>query len=368
MALAGAPPQQLPPDVVLLSKIKARVAEELVRLPDFTCIETIRRSLLYHSSATPDTVDTVRLEVAFVNGKELYGWPGAGRIDQADLGRLVGGSIGNGYFALFLNNIFLVRSTTFQYVGPIKLDGQDTIQYDYKVPQIAGAYHLRSTLGTATVGYHGSFWVKEGTVDPIRIKVIVDDVPQDIGFSAATSELDYGTISIAGRSYVLPHSADIVLTDTHGNQHTNDLSFQTCHEFVGESTVKFESSETQSEIALPEEFTAALSLVTPLDSKTAAGGDRIEATLDSDLAVPGGVIPKGAKFSGRVGHATKNGAAYSLDLVFTAIDFPGAHVDIGDRVNQSSVKDRIGQSSSGEVRIESGAHVALHSGSSKSAK
>jgi len=35
-------------------------------------------------------LETVRLEVAMVEGRELYGWPGSNRIGEANLDRLIG--------------------------------------------------------------------------------------------------------------------------------------------------------------------------------------------------------------------------------------------------------------------------------------
>ena len=362
LLVCAAPQQQeLPADVVLLSKIKARVAENLTHLPDFTCTETIRRSIQYKGHATADMVDTIRLDVAFVNHQELYGWTGEGKIDQTDPTRMVGGSIANGYFASFLNNIFLVSTTTFHYAGHVKLDGQDMLQYDYKVPQIAGAYRLRSLHGHAVVGYHGSFWLKEGTLDPLRINIAADDIPSDSGFGAAISRLDYGPVDIRGKSFVLPGAGEFTFTDTDGNQSRNNLSFRACREFVGESTVRFETAEAGPKIALPDEFSAELELATPVDAATSAGGDRIEATLVHALkAADGSTIPEGARFSGRLGHVTKTGASYSMDLVFTAIDYPAGRADLTSRVNDVVIKDHIDRSSEGLI-YKAGTHIELHS-------
>jgi hypothetical protein len=45
LALACQAQQEPPPETLQLAKIKAKVAENLSRLPNFTCTETIQRSL-----------------------------------------------------------------------------------------------------------------------------------------------------------------------------------------------------------------------------------------------------------------------------------------------------------------------------------
>src|SRR5450756_2396414 len=98
--------QDLPPDVLLLAKIKVKMAENLNRLPNYTCKQTVERSRRRTPARKFELLDTVRLEVALVEGKELYGWPGANRIVESEIGHLVGGTIGNGDFGLLARAFF----------------------------------------------------------------------------------------------------------------------------------------------------------------------------------------------------------------------------------------------------------------------
>ncbi len=71
LAVLLAQAQQGPtPDVSLLSRIRTKVAENLKRLPNYTCTQTIIRSLRRTPAAKLQRLDTVRLEVAYVGGKE----------------------------------------------------------------------------------------------------------------------------------------------------------------------------------------------------------------------------------------------------------------------------------------------------------
>src|SRR5580765_1594238 len=66
----------LPPGVLLLSRIKRHVREDLGRLPDYTYLQTAQR---YHGPADKPAAqsrDVVRLEVLYAGDKEMYGAPG----------------------------------------------------------------------------------------------------------------------------------------------------------------------------------------------------------------------------------------------------------------------------------------------------
>src|SRR4030095_10420178 len=74
-------PQDLPPGVLLLSRVKRHIKEELQRLPNISCLETVQRE---HQ---PDMnkrrhLDTVRLEVITNGDKEFFASPGDRRFSQ----------------------------------------------------------------------------------------------------------------------------------------------------------------------------------------------------------------------------------------------------------------------------------------------
>src|SRR5215467_1270517 len=92
---AQSPETPLKPEVIQLSRIRARAIENLNRMPNYTCRETIERSVRKPPAKRFQLVDTVRLEVALVKGKELFGWPGAEKFEEGEIGDLVkGGAIG----------------------------------------------------------------------------------------------------------------------------------------------------------------------------------------------------------------------------------------------------------------------------------
>ena len=83
--------QPLSPDVLLLARIKAKAVENLQRLPNYTCTQTIERSRRGAKARKFEPLDTLRLEVALVEGRQSvdmldpgwvrpfarYGWAGS---------------------------------------------------------------------------------------------------------------------------------------------------------------------------------------------------------------------------------------------------------------------------------------------------
>src|ERR1700676_3351562 len=103
---------ELAPEILLLDHIKARMAENLRRLPNYTCTEVIDRSRRRRGTDRFAPVDTLKLDVALVDGKELFSRLGASRFEETDIrdfGR-DSGAISSGEFALQARNIFLTDS------------------------------------------------------------------------------------------------------------------------------------------------------------------------------------------------------------------------------------------------------------------
>src|SRR5262249_1195220 len=91
----------LKPETIDLPKIRARTLNNLARQPNYACVETVERSQRAGSSRKFQVVDTIRLEVALVDGKEMFAWPGSKKFEDTDIRDLVStGAFGNGNFAL----------------------------------------------------------------------------------------------------------------------------------------------------------------------------------------------------------------------------------------------------------------------------
>lgn len=333
----------LPPDLQLLAKVKARIAANLDRLPNYTCLQTVERSRRRSGARRFETLDTVRLEVALVEGKELFGWPGDDRIAESQISNLVNGTIGNGDYALLAKSIFTTSAATFRYIGDSTVESKPAIQFDYNVPILASGYHLSVPPREAIVPYHGSFWVAPDTFDLMRLELAVDDIPPYLGLASTTNAMDYGRVEIGGSEFVLPQNSDLSMVELNGAESRNHTHFSACRQFSGQSALSFSDippgpppamQRGAKDVELPEIFVAELSLETPIDSATAAVGDAIKAKLRHNLKLHGRVaVPKGAELTGHIARLERSNRSYILDIAVTALDFDGVHSNLGARAN-----------------------------------
>src|SRR5579863_2302552 len=126
---------------------------------------------------------------------------------------------------------------------------------------------------------------------------------------------------------------------------TSDYS--SCREYIGESSLRFgepgsnirsESSVVNSQANLPPAIPSGLpfacTIVTPIDSDSAATGDPLEATLRSPLRDASGKLlaPVGARLYGRlmafIEHLASGAgrASYQIGVQFRSIEIDGKRV------------------------------------------
>src|SRR5215467_14267076 len=92
LAALALPQDLLPPDVVLLSRIKRHVSADLAQLPNISCLETLQRE---HQAPAGKLrpLDTVRLEVLTDGKHELYAAPGDRKFSEEHPIRYVGSGV-----------------------------------------------------------------------------------------------------------------------------------------------------------------------------------------------------------------------------------------------------------------------------------
>src|SRR5436190_870459 len=97
LSAASGAQEELAPETLLIERIKAKMADKLRRLPSYTCTETIERFMRGTRSRIFAPLDTLRLEIALVDGNELFAWAGGGKFEEKDIWEIVGdgAAIGN---------------------------------------------------------------------------------------------------------------------------------------------------------------------------------------------------------------------------------------------------------------------------------
>ncbi len=312
-ALAGEEAPGIDAETLLLARIKVRMEEHLRRQPDYTCLLTVERSRRRAPARRFQRLDTLRLEVALVEGKEMFSWPGEGAFQDRDLRTLVPtGTIGTGSFALHARSVFLSGWPRYEKVGEEWLGGRLCLRYDYSVSLPGSRYYLKVGELKAVVPYHGSFWVDAGTLDLVRLLVRADLIPAELELESVTETIDYAVTRIGRSEFLLPRSSETVLVDLGGNEHRNRTVFTDCRQYAGESFLSFgdppepelpAAKPVPVRVELPENTYLDLELQTTIDGEKSRIGDPVLAVLRSPVKRGKQVVmPKGALARGRLLH------------------------------------------------------------------
>jgi hypothetical protein len=310
------------------------VSEILRRQPNYTCTETIERTRQAVGSHAR-IEDTLRLEVALVDGKEMFAWPGSKRFEDRELGELVTtGMFGNGNFAIYAQILFLSNVATFKDGGETLLGGHPARRYDFQVPRFPSGHHLRVNDQEAVVGFHGSFYADPITLDVRRVEVVAEDIPAALRVSEAETTVDYGRVEIGGEKFLLPVDSELMMAMPEV-VNRNWVRFSSCRRFAGESTLSFndpvltaaptEVAAAPREVTIPAGLTLQLEM-SDLDLMQAAVGDPVQAILRADLKNRRQVLaPKGSVAHGRIVQLDRYSNYFALKVDFQDLDWPGGH-------------------------------------------
>ena len=326
---------QLPREVLALARIKQKMAENLARTPDYVCVETIQRSFRPSATRPFSTHDTVQLEVAHVDMKELYAFPGARRFEEKKMSDMVsGGLTSSGEFALHARSVFTNNIAIITYAGQEDLDGRRALRYDYRISLLFSGWTIHFAGQSGQVASCGSFWADADSLDLLRLDVHADDIPPDVLISAAATRIEYARLRIGGSDVLLPQSAELILTDMLGRESRNRTEFSNCRKYQAESALSFQeplpgppAPKPLAQFELPAGRSFTIQLQTPIDSDKAQVGGLITATLQSEVRHRGqSLVPKGALLKGRIRRLEKYSTPtphFIVGLEFSELEFDG---------------------------------------------
>ncbi len=306
-ALASGAPADDPED--LLKRIRARVADGLTRLPNYTCRQTVERFVRLPNSKKYHLQDRLRLDVALIEGRELYAWPGSAKFEEKPIEQVIGtgGAISTGNFALHLQNLFFRPGAKFRHAGRQEMGGRAATRFDFEIARSDSRFILRDGEAQALVGYHGSFWADAATLDLVRLEVHADEIPAPLKFTGAVDVIEYSRVRIGESDFLLPRSAEMeILSPDHDSRNT--IRLEECRQYTGESVLSFgepaaapAAAQPVRTVALPAGMRVEMRLETPILEGASAVGDTVSALLAQPVRKGKEVLlPKGARLSGRI--------------------------------------------------------------------
>lgn len=326
------------PDTIRLARIRYHMSQNLTQIPNYTCTQTIERSTRRAKGRKFQLVDTLRLEVALVNGNEMFAWPGSGRFSDKKITDLVGrgGAIGNGAFAGHARSVFMSGAPRFEYEGEFERETRKVFRYRYSVPLLLSNYEIRIGGVSEKVAFRGYFESDKETLELRELEVDAEEIPPSLSLQSAKSRMIYRTVRIGEKDFSLPETAELLMTDLQGNESRNLTTLSGCREYTGESVLRFdEPTEAALEpvavteaVQLPDGLLLEAKLETPIRPGKIAIGDLIEAVLLQPAKSKGRVmVPKGARLRARFAGSEKGFVRTELlkmQLQLEHVEFPGA--------------------------------------------
>jgi hypothetical protein len=330
----------LPPEVVVLARIRAGVREMLDRLPDCTCLETVTRLMKPPGKkASASVVDTVVLQILFSGGHELFASPGDTRWEDSPLDFTTTGLMGNGVFALHLRSVFLSDRSVIKYHGMESSGSRDLARYDFSMSRLGSSYQINQDGVSARVATSGSFWADPRTYDLDRLEIDAVEIPPELHYTDISTAISYNRVRMGESDFLLPQEAYVEAIDGDGRESRNRIEFTHCRGFQIVSNVRFGPHEPPPPTApalarppmmeepLPEQLRVTVALAAPVNDRSPVGS-LIEGT------VIGGVVHKdktwiqgGARIQGRLRRVERY--ADSGDYFIVAMEF--TRIEVADR-------------------------------------
>ena len=340
---AAAAAQDLSPEMILLSRIKAHMATELAQLPNYTCLETIARFHKEPRAPRLKPLDSMGLEVVYSGRHEWYGLPGDVTLSEENPASFIGaGMIGNGMFGIALHNLFVADAAQFTARGEDSINGRRAVKYDFRLPRVTSKFEIALVGGRGTVGEEGSFWADPQTLDLLRLDAEATEIPAFLPLAFMKSTVSYARTRIGEFDALLAQQADLQMRGTDGVGDFDHFDFTHCRAYQTVSTIRFDANPLDASKApdtakpeirvaqtkIPALLADTIQLTTPITDRDPVGR-LIEAKVVGDVKYRGNVvIASGAPVRGRVRRLDQaiGKAIFAVGLEFTEVQVQGTPV------------------------------------------
>lgn len=285
-----------------LEQIKQHAIEDLTRIPNYVCVDSIERSVRIPGGNHFIGLDRVHLELAHVDGADRFAWLGDSAFQSRTPTRMVGyGASFGGDFADNRAMVFKDSSTRISFAGTATSEGRPVLRYDYDHPQ--GGLRITNGNLSGSASARGSFWIDPETNELLQIDLEAYDIASQLALQSISDSARYQRVLIGERTMLLEHNSEFRITNADGTVQRNVSSFSNCREYRAESTLNFghnpdpKGSEPAVKSAnLRPNLQLQLVFDKTLDANHLAVGDPVRARVLKDS----GEIRRGARVYGRV--------------------------------------------------------------------
>lgn len=243
-----------PPSAAAQKRILDEVREYALNysksLPDFICTQVTRRYADPSGLQFFAPQDTIMVRLSYFEQKEDYKVILVNDRATTQSMESLGGATSTGEFGSMLREIFEPESQTrFGWERWATLRGRRAHVFKFYVSQLNSKYSISwRRQQQIVVAYTGLVYVDNETHKILRIAMTCD-IPPSFPVQEAGTILDYDTVKIVDREFMLPLKA--VVTMREGKFLTrNDVEFRLYRKFAADTVINFETPD-----ALPEDQT-----------------------------------------------------------------------------------------------------------------
>ena len=312
-----------------LARAREILVERDIRLPDYTCVQTLDRRYLNPkhkhgpapacgqglssgpSNLVLQATDRLRLDLKVSQGVEIGSWAGS-QFDSRSIFDLVGGGpYGTGMLGALISDTFVRGGATYRYIGEETNNGTRVYAYSYQVPAIASHYQVRSGSGWTPVAFSGSFWLDSESLELKRLTSQSRALPPESGACESATTVDYQKLAAGNGAYLLPQQSSTEIEMQDGTETRMTAVYSGCRQYRGEATIRFDEAPTDGgaiaaaapPAPLPAGLEIAIALTEPIDTDTAAAGDMVKARIRKavrDRRSKAVLVPEGAMVQARI--------------------------------------------------------------------
>jgi hypothetical protein len=315
-ALASPCAARVDPD--LLQQAREHVAAYLHQMPNYVCRVSIERR---EGPARADYLmlrDRLTLEVAFVEGRELYQAPGERAFEDKPLERLThGGAFATGNYAAHLREIFLSDHATFTAAEMANVSGQRRVRIEFRVPIRRSLLTMSESGRREPVGYSGTLLLEPATFAPAELRVKIDQISKRSSVTQVDEVTLYRLARIGESDAILPASSESDLFTRRGQRMRNSVIFDDCRRYGSDTAIHFDAPPP----AEPAPVTPVPAAPLSLPSGTTVTAE-LDAPLDESSAIGDPVTARIADASPLFSHAHITGAIARIERL---TDPNGAH-------------------------------------------
>ncbi len=230
----------------ILAAVTEYAARYVDSLPDFICDQTVRQFEAGRKPKHWRQLDSLTSKLVFNKGREerslemVNGKPvSARRHVRTPL-------TSEGEFGILVREIFNPDTdTTFSWSGWEWINGRQMAVLNFSIDRRHSSLKLTGDMGSGIAPYRGTVTSDPDTGEIWKVTDEAFDIPRIVQTESIATSIEYDHITIAGRTYLLPVRA-VVMLNTGENNIRNEMTFEGYRKFESDSTITFTAVDPPS--------------------------------------------------------------------------------------------------------------------------